>query len=143
MKKDKVRIAVIGASGMAMAHMRGVVENKNSELAAICDIRPEVLNVAQNKYNAGYTTTDYRDIVKDPDIDGVVIVTPDQLHLEMTEAFLRAGKAVLCEKPMALNMKECEDMMRVEKETGNMLMIGQICRCTPAFIIAQNIVASG
>ena len=143
MKKDKLNIAVIGASKMGRSHMKGVVNNANAELAAICDTDDKALNEAKEMYAASLAVTDYRELVKSPDIDAVVIVTPDQLHLEMTEAFLRAGKHVLCEKPMALNMEECEQMMRVACETGNMLMIGQVCRCTPAFIMAKEIVDSG
>jgi predicted dehydrogenase len=87
--------------------------------------------------------TDYKVLVDDPNIHAVVVVLPDQLHLEVTVAFLRAGKDVLCEKPMALTMEECEEMMRVEKETGRKLMIGQVCRCTPAFALTKKLISEG
>jgi len=63
--------------------------------------------------------------------------------LEMSEAFMRAGKDVLCEKPMALTVAECEHMMRAEKETGRKLMIGQVCRCAPAFALAKRLIDEG
>ena len=81
--------------------------------------------------------------MNDPNVDAVVVCIPDQLHLEVTEAFLRAGKDVLCEKPMALTMAECEQMMRAEKETGRKLMIGQVCRCTPAFALTKKLISEG
>ena len=142
---DKVNIAVIGASGMGRLHMKGVLAKEGANLYAICDTAPNQLEGAQA--DLGFPelkcVSDYRELVNDPELDAVVIVTPDQVHLEMTVAFLRAGKDVLCEKPMALTLAECEEMMRVEKETGRRLMIGQVCRCTPAFMMAKDIVDSG
>jgi len=142
---DKVNIAVIGASGMGRLHMKGVLAKEGANLYAICDTAPKQLEGA--RADLGFPelkcVSDYRELVNDPELDAVVIVTPDQVHLEMTVAFLRAGKDVLCEKPMALTLAECEEMMRVEKETGRRLMIGQVCRCTPAFMMAKDIVDSG
>ena len=143
MKSEKLNIAVIGASSMGLSHMKGVMNNENANLIAVCDTDENALAEAKEKYDIPVAVTDYRQLVNLKDVDAVIIVTPDQLHLEMTAAFLRAGKHVLCEKPMALNTQECEEMMRVQQETGNMLMIGQVCRCTPAFILAKEIVESG
>ena len=143
MESDKLNIAVIGASSMGLSHMKGVVNNKNANLFAVCDTDAQALAAAKEKYDVPVAVADYRELVSSNDVDAVIIVTPDQLHLEMTAAFLRAGKHVLCEKPMALNVRECEEMMRIQRETGKMLMIGQVCRCTPAFIMAKEIVDSG
>lgn len=141
--KNNLNIAVIGCSGMAKNHMRGVIAKEGATLYAVCDTAQERLTACQEEFSVPVATTDWRELVHDPLIDAVVIVTPDKLHTEMTVAFLRAGKDVLCEKPMALTVAECEEMMRVEKETGRRLMIGQVCRCTPAFLMAKELVASG
>jgi len=142
MSKNKLNIAVIGCSHMGMLHMQGVV-NKGANLYAICDIHEEPLEERKKQFNPTLAVKDYRELVNVPEIDAVVIVTPDKLHLEMTEAFLRAGKDVLCEKPMALTVAECEHMMRVEKETGRRLMIGQVCRCTPSFVMVKDMIDRG
>ena len=141
----KLNIAVIGASTMGRLHMKGVIAKENANLYAICDTAPEQLESARNELNIPdlKCVLHYTELVNDPNIDAVVLVTPDQVHLEMTVAFLRAGKDVLCEKPMALTLPECETMMRVEKETGRKLMIGQVCRCTPAFMMAKDLVDTG
>lgn len=139
----KLNIAVIGTSGMAQTHMRGVNLCENANLYAICDIHQERLDACLKDFPAEKSCTDYRDLVNDPKVDAAIIVTPDYFHKEMTCAFLRAGKAVMCEKPMALKLEECEDMLRCEKETGGKLMIGQICRCTPGFKLAKEIVDAG
>ena len=124
--------------------MYGVTDNGDKAcLYGICDVDPERLAIRQEKFNPAVATGDYMELVNDPNVDAAVIVTPDQLHLEMTVAFLRAGKDVLCEKPMALSVSDCEEMIRVERETGRRLMIGQVCRCTPAFVQAKELIDSG
>lgn len=143
MNNKKLNIAVIGCSGMGKYHMRGVIAKESAELYAICDIDEARLMACKKEFGVGVAVTDYRDLVKDPNVDAVVVCLPDQLHLEVTEAFLRAGKDVLCEKPMALTMEECEQMMRAEKESGRKLMIGQVCRCTPAFALTKKLISEG
>ena len=136
-------IAVIGCSGMGSSHMQGVCAKEGAKLYAICDTEPVRLEECKAKYNVDIAVTDYRELVADPNVDAAVIVVPDKLHFPMTKAFLEAGKAVLCEKPMALTLEDCEEMMRVEKTTGGKLMIGQVCRCTPAFKMAKELVDAG
>lgn len=144
MAKNNLNVAVIGCSGMGRAHMLGVTEKEGATLYAICDnATDDRLEKCKEEYNVPIAVTDYRELVNDENIDAVVIVTPDQRHLEMTVAFLRAGKDVLCEKPMALSVGDCVEMRRAEKETGRRLMIGQVCRYTPAFVMAKELVASG
>jgi len=140
----KVNFAVIGCSGMATRHMTGVQSKEGAYLYAICDPATDGrLEKCKEQFNVPVAVTDYRELVNDPNIDAVALVVPDNLHLEMAAAFMRAGKDVFCEKPMALTMEECEEMMRVEKETGRKLMIGQVCRFAPAFAMAKEMVESG
>lgn len=142
--KNILNIAVIGCSDMSKLHIEGVLKNERARLYAICDIAPERLAPFRELFpDCAKYVTDYRELVCDPEVDAVVIVTPDQVHLEQTAAFLRAGKAVLCEKPMALNMEECREMIRIERETGGRLMVGQICRHTPGFMKAKELIDAG
>ncbi len=141
--KDKLNIVVIGVNEMGCRHAEGVNLHKNAVLYGICDTNEEILAKAVKRLDPLHTTRDWRDYVNDPEVDAAVLVVPDKLHCEMTEAFLRAGKDVLCEKPMSLYVDECKKMMQVEKETGRMLMIGQICRYTAGFIAAKEIIDAG
>ncbi|MBE6885223.1 MAG: Gfo/Idh/MocA family oxidoreductase [Ruminococcaceae bacterium] len=144
MNKNKLNIAVIGCSGMAQLHMQGILAKKEACLYAICDPADDGrLEKCRDEFQVPVAVADYRDLVEDPNIDAVVIVVPDPLHYEMTVAFLNAGKDVLCEKPMALTLEECEGMMRAEKESGRKLMIGQVCRCTPAFVMTKELIDAG
>ncbi len=144
MSKKILNIAVIGCGPICTVHHIPAINGlEGVNLYAICDDDENILKEAQKSANAKKTVLDYKKLVNDPELDCVLIATPDQFHPEMTEAFLRAGKAVLCEKPMALTAEECIEMMKVEKETGGKLTIGQICRMTPAFKKAKELVDSG
>ena len=87
--------------------------------------------------------TDYKELLKRDDIDAVTLPLPDQLHAQVTVDALRAGKHVLCEKPMALNLDDCRQMIKAARETGKQLMIGQIGRYTPGFLMAKKMVDDG
>ncbi len=145
MSKKNLNVAIIGCGRMTLRH-HGVAVNEveNAVLYALCDTDETVLNEAREAMGEGIKyTSDYMELVNDENVDAVIIVTPDQVHLEQTSAFLRAGKAVLCEKPMALTAEECIEMMKVEKETNGKLTIGQICRFTPGFAKAKELIDAG
>ena len=143
MEKKTINLAVIGCSGMGKAHMIGICAKENANLYAICDPDEENLSKRKEEYCPQIAVADYMQLANDPKVDAAIIAVPDKLHLPITKAFLEAGKHVLCEKPMALNLEECEEMMRIEKKSGMRLMIGQVCRCTPAFAMAKELVDSG
>lgn len=142
MEAKRYNIVVIGCK-MGVRHIKAVVGNENANLYGICDINEEKMAEVAALYNPKKTTADWKDFVNDPEVDVAIIVTPDKLHLEMTEGFMRAGKHVLCEKPMALTVEECEKMMQVEKETGKKLMVGQVGRFVPAFRKAKRLIDEG
>jgi len=76
-------------------------------------------------------------------VDAVILVLPDQIHEEAAIKAMKAGKDVLCEKPMALELDACRNMLKVAAETGRKLMVGQICRFTPSFVKAKQLVDKG
>jgi predicted dehydrogenase len=138
-----LNIGVIALS-MGKYHADAVYQSKKCRLSAICDINEELLKKCSDEYGPFVMpSTDWHNIINSPDIDAVCITTPDHFHLEMTVAALRAGKHVLCEKPLALHVDECKEMINVSKETGKILMVGQVCRVAPGFVKAKQIVDSG
>ncbi|MBR6766305.1 MAG: Gfo/Idh/MocA family oxidoreductase [Clostridia bacterium] len=140
--KEKLNIALVGCSPMGKRHAQGVITN-GAVLYAVCDTAAERLEEFRNEFEPKVVTSDYHELLDIEELDAVIIVTPDQLHREMVTAFLMAGKDVLCEKPMALTVAECEDMILTEKKSGRQLMIGQICRCNPTFIKAKELIDQG
>jgi predicted dehydrogenase len=141
---NKIGFGVISASGMAQSHMLAIRDNPNTELRAVCDIDEEKAQNAAVRFNVDKVYKNYKDLLKQSNIDAVVIVTPDQLHSEMTVAALEAGKHVLCEKPMALTSADCKKMAETaDRHPDLKFMIGQICRYTPGFVAAKRLVEAG
>ena len=139
----KLNIGVISCSVMAQLHMKAVIDHPNAELYMICDINEALLNETAAKYNISRKTTDYRQMLADPAVDAVIIVTPDQTHREISVAALEAGKHVLCEKPMAVTLAECESMVAAAERNGKHLMIGHNMRFDPVHRRAKQLLDRG
>ncbi len=139
----KLVVANIGMK-FGMCHLEGAM-SYGAEIAAICDCNEENLRFAGERYGIPEEkwVTDYMDIVNNKDIDVVTVAIPDQQHVKVSCDLLRAGKHVLCEKPLALTRADIEEMVRVADESGSKFMVGQICRFTPAFEKAKEIIESG
>ena len=143
MTNNKYDVLVIGCSGMARFHINSVLQNERTNLYAVCGTDTVKLEKVKEDFNLPEVYTDYTQFLDDPKVDIAILVVPDNLHLPMTEAFLRAGKAVICEKPFALTVEECIKMREVEKETGGKLMVGQVARSTPAFVKTRELILEG
>jgi UDP-N-acetylglucosamine 3-dehydrogenase len=139
----KLGFGVISASNMGIAHMQTIKTYNNAELLAICDLDIERLNKAAKEFKGVATYTDYKEMLHRDDIDAVIVATPDQVHAEHTINSLEAGKHVLCEKPMALTLEDCKAMVDSAEKTGKKLMIGQICRYAPGFMITKELIEKG
>jgi predicted dehydrogenase len=127
MKDGKIGVGIIGFGGIARgAHMPGYRKlPEMCEVIAAADILPERLAEAKGeKWGIAHTFADYNELLALPEIDAVSVCTPNGVHKEATVAALRAGKAVLCEKPMAMNAAECREMIAAARETGGKLQIG-------------------
>ena len=144
MNNKEINIAIIGCGNIAKRHVEGVLAKEGCVLYAICDNATDSrMQDMKEKYGVQVAVEDYRELVNDPKVDVAIITTPDNTHMEMSIAFLKAGKDVLLEKPMALTLPECEAMLKAEKETGRRLMVGQVCRYTPAFVKAKKMIDEG
>ena len=137
--KNKLNTAVIGCS-MGKAHAQGVLKTEGACLYAICDIDPDVLAATGDELQVERRFTDYRDMIADPAIDAVIIASPDQLHREMIRDCLAAGKHILCEKPLALTREDIEAIVAMVKASDRKFMVGQICRYTPGFAKAKELI---
>lgn len=139
----KLKVANIGMK-FGMCHVEGAM-NYGAEIAALCDCNEENLRFAGERYGVPEEkwVTDYMDIVNNPEIDVVTVAIPDQQHVKVSCDLLRAGKHVLCEKPLALTREDLEEIIKAEDEADAKFMVGQICRFTPAFEKAKELVESG
>lgn len=106
-KGSKLNMGIIGSGGRGGANLNGV---KSENIHTLCDINRNVLKGVQAKYKGACVTTDWREVVADPEIDAVVISTADHHHAPAAITAMRAGKHVYCEKPLAHTVQEARWM---------------------------------
>lgn len=140
---SKLKIGVVGLGSIAQMHIGGYLNNPNVELYAICDINEERLKANGEKYGVERRFNSVYDMVKLPELDAVSVCTWNSAHAECSIAALKAGKHVLCEKPMCMNAAEGEDMLRAAEESGKLLMIGFVRRYGNDMDILQDFIKAG
>src|SRR5580765_6197005 len=109
-------------------HARGVLEHPGGELVAAANWREASLRSLAERHGIPRITTDWRELVSDPEIDAVIIGTPNALHAPQAIACLEAGKHVLVEKPMARTLAEAEAMNAAAAASGKRLMVAHCWR---------------
>jgi len=128
-----MNVAVIGCGTIAnAAHIPAYMNNKAVQIAYFCDIIPGRAQAAVEQYGCGQAVSDYRDILKDEDVQAVSVCTPNHVHAQIAMDCMRAGKHVLCEKPAARTYGEALQMQQVQHETGMTLNIGVVNRFNDA-----------
>ncbi|WP_030452975.1 Gfo/Idh/MocA family protein [Herbidospora cretacea] len=133
-----LRLGVIGAGQRstlaATAHRPG----RGCRITAVCDTDPAALT----RLPAERTFTDYRDLLAS-DVDAVLVATPDDTHAEITIAALRAGKTVYLEKPLAITIDDCDEVLRTAAATGTRLYLGHNMRHMGVVRLMREVVARG
>lgn len=124
-----MKVAIIGCGAIANAeHIPAYLKNPEAEILYFCDIVPQRARAAVEKYQCGAAVTDYREVLRDPQVEAVSVCTPNNVHAQIAIDFLRAGKHVLCEKPAGRTWDEVKQMLQVQRETGMTLNIGVVNR---------------
>lgn len=138
-----IKIGVIGCGKIAQTrHLPEYQDNPNATIAALYDFNKDRAEEMAALYGAKACDS-YEEILNDPDIDAVSVCVRNVDHCKISVEAMKAGKHVLCEKPMAISLEECEEMVRVSKETGKFLMIGHNQRLNRTHQKAKELIASG
>ena len=153
---NEIKVVLIGYGGIARAHHKGyrmlADEGERVRLVAVCDVDPTrfatemKINVDTGKEGLTgeiHTYTNVDELIEKEAFDMADICLPTYLHKEYAVKLMQAGKHVLSEKPMALNLSDCDEMLRVSQETGMHLMIGQCLRFDAAYLYAKQCIDSG
>lgn len=138
-----VKLGLIGAGGIAQAHMRAMSEVDGVEIAAVSDLVKSNVERTAKQWGIPKTFSDYNEMLKMDALDGVIVCTPTGVHGAPTVAALNAGKHVLCEKPMEASLDAATEMVRASHENDKILMIALKLRYTPQVIKAKEIVDAG
>lgn len=136
-----LRIGLLGAGRIGNVHAKAIAGHAGSKLAAVSDISTAAAVKLAKEYGAAARTND--EIIADNQIDAVLIATSTDTHSDLIEAATRAGKAVLCEKPVDLSLERAMACRAVAAETGRPVMIGFNRRFDPNFATLKSSIDQG
>jgi predicted dehydrogenase len=139
-----VKVAIIGSGAIALAnHLPGLALCPQAQLVALCDNNPTTLEQAAREVEVPHTFTDYNELLQKADTDAVIVTTPNFTHAPIALAAIRAGKHVLCEKPLALDAAQCVEMYRAAESANVRHMTAFTYRFVPGMRYMAHLVESG
>ncbi|MBD5781146.1 Gfo/Idh/MocA family oxidoreductase [Pelagicoccus sp. NFK12] len=154
---DRINIGLIGVKNLGgKVHMPSVIGSAECQLVGICDVDANVAQDALAKAEALYaeqegksgykgikTYGDFRELLRRPDLDAVMIATPDHWHVPLAKEAIRAGLDVYVEKPLSLHIEEGRELVELLKKHPQVLQVGSQQRSQEKFIIASEFVRNG
>ncbi|MDQ3686539.1 MAG: Gfo/Idh/MocA family oxidoreductase [Acidobacteriota bacterium] len=147
---DKIQIGLIGAGGQGMGDTETALRVAGVELVAVADVYDGRLTrskelAAKGESTKGdlFTTRDYREVLARPDVDAVIIATPDHWHAKIGVDALAAGKHIYLEKPMVQEVKEGASLIEAQKKSGRVVQIGSQRVSSIIYRKAKELIASG
>ncbi len=140
---DNIQIALIGAGGMGQGDAELATSLPGVKLVAACDLYDGRLAHMKEVYPGIATTRDYREILRRPDVDAIIIGTPDHWHSTITIEALNAGKDVYCEKPMVQRLDQGKPVIEAMQKTGRILQIGSQYASSPVYLHAAELLKQG
>lgn len=143
MGDNLVRLGMVGAGSISKSHLSAVKEGAGAKVVAVCDIIEERARQRAAEFGIPAIYTDHRRMLEEAELDAVVVGVPNSVHHTITINALKAGKHVLCEKPMAINVAAGKQMVEAAKESGKILAVGLVNRMRPEAQALRNMVEAG
>lgn len=138
-----VKVGVIGTGFIGPAHIEAARRTFLAEVIGLADINEEVARCKAEQYAVSRCYGDYRELLRDDDVEVVHICTPNYLHYEMSREALLAGKHVICEKPLAMNRKEAEELVELAEKKNLLHVVHFNIRYYPLAREARQMVKGG
>ena len=141
---DRIQIGLIGAGGQGMSDARTALRVPGVEIVAVADVYDGRLTRSKEIWRDGiFTTRDYREVLARPDVDAVIIATPDHWHARMAVDAMKAGKDVYLEKPMIQDVAEGPRVIDAARETRRILQVGSQRVSSIIYAKARDLFKSG
>jgi predicted dehydrogenase len=138
----KHRIGVIGTGGIASNHVIGY-KLAGAEVVALCDVNASTLATRQREWDIPTGYANFHELIGDPTITAVSICTPNSTHHPITVAAAKAGKHVLCEKPVSLDLAQAEEMVQTCDNAGVVFQVGHHMRSWTAAVHTKAMIERG
>jgi len=146
-RKGKLKVGLIGAGAIAeerhLPYWRELEAEGRVEVLGVCDLIQARREQESAKFGQARPYANYRKMLKDIDFDVIDVCTQNRVHAPATIASLRAGANVLVEKPMAMNVRECREMIQAAKSSRRKLMVAQHMRFEAAYEKLKEVIVSG
>ena len=143
MSASPVRFGLIGFGAWGRHHAAAIAATPGAELAAVAARSDASCDAAREAHPGAFVTSDYLELLRRDDVDVVDVVLPTDLHHEVGLAVLRAGKHLLLEKPMALSLEQCDDLVRAAADGRRLLAIGHEFRLSSLWGKVKALVDAG
>ena len=150
MAKKKLNVGLIGYGFMARTHSNAYCKVNHffdvpyePVLHVVCGLEAKEAKAFAERWGYKSHTTDWHKVVEDENIDVVEICVPNNLHAEIAIAAAKAGKAICCEKPLALNVQQAEEMVKAVEEAGVPTLVSFNYRRVPAVTLAKQLIDEG
>jgi len=143
---DILKVGIVGAGGMGSTHARCWSRLPVARVTAVADPQTSKARALAGRLvqeTAPTVLASADEMLAYADVDVVSVCVPTDLHRTVTEAALRAGKHVLCEKPMALSLSDCDAMIATAEAAGTVFTVAQVVRCFPEYARAKTLVDAG
>ena len=141
---DRIQIALIGAGGMGSGDAESALRQPGVEIIAAADVYDGRLLRAKERWGNGlFTTRDHREVLARPDIDAVIVATPDHWHAQIAVDAMNAGKDVYVEKPMVQKVEDGKRVVEAQKKTGRILQVGSQRVSSIVYAKAKDLLKSG
>lgn len=137
---DNIQIALIGAGGMGQGDAEMATSIAGVKLVAACDCYDGRLEHMKEVYGKDtFTTRNYQEVLSRPDVDAVIIATPDHWHQRISVDALKAGKHAYCEKPMVHAIEEGKSMIEAQAQSGKVFQVGSQYRSSLTYLKAREL----
>jgi predicted dehydrogenase len=141
--RKTVRLGIIGTGAIGAAHLDASSGCTGVEVTAVCDVHARRAQAAAKQHRVPHMFSDHREMLSSEVVDAVTICTPNNTHMPIALDAIKAGKDVLCEKPIAMNAQQAKRMAEAAKAAGRILMVAQSARYSGASEFAKRLVESG
>lgn len=142
--QSPVRVAIIGAGAVSdYHHVPGLKIDDRARVVAACDADTQLLERRKAEWGIDFVTSDFEEICNSPDVDAVIIATPNFTHLPIALAAARAGKHMMCEKPLGLSATEVRLMYEAARDAAVVHMTAFTYRFAPSMRYLKHLLTSG
>lgn len=138
-----INVGFIGCGRISDVHSPGYKNNKDARIYAVCDSNPETVRIREKQWKAEKAYTDYRELLADPKIDAVEILTPHSLHEQMVIDAAAAGKHIALQKPMTNSLESADRMVDAARKAGVVFKVSDNYVWYPPTLHAKKIIENG